>query len=57
MGEPLRQLKEDVEKEWSEKLERERKRSEKSENWAEELFVKALEKEKKVSPEMSAYTG
>ncbi|KAF9483551.1 kinesin-domain-containing protein [Pholiota conissans] len=46
LGEPLRQVKEDVEKEWSEKLDEERKRSEKSEKWAEEV-VKALEKEKK----------
>lgn len=54
LGEPLRQVKEDVEKEWSEKLEEEKKRSEKSEKWAEEV-VKALEKEKKVSSKVAAY--
>ncbi|KJA20164.1 hypothetical protein HYPSUDRAFT_142672 [Hypholoma sublateritium FD-334 SS-4] len=46
LGEPLRKVKEDVEKEWSEKLEEEKKKNEKSERWAEEV-VKALEKEKK----------
>ncbi|PPQ68785.1 hypothetical protein CVT25_008863 [Psilocybe cyanescens] len=46
LGEPLRKVKEDVEKEWIEKLEEEQKKSEKSEKWADEL-VKALEKEKK----------
>ena len=48
LGEPLRKVKEDVEKEWSEKLDEEKKKSEQSERWAEEV-VKALEKEKKVS--------
>jgi centromeric protein E len=47
LGEPLRKVKEDVEKEWSEKLEEEKEKSEKSERWADEV-VKALEKEKKV---------
>lgn len=47
LGEPLRKVKEDVEKEWVEKVEEERKERERSEKWAEEL-VKALEKEKKV---------
>lgn len=47
LGEPLRKVKEDVEKEWAQKLEEEKKKSEKSERWAEEV-VKALEKEKKV---------
>ncbi|KAH9480830.1 Kinesin-related protein 11 [Psilocybe cubensis] len=46
LGEPLRKVKEDVEKEWMEKLEEEQRKTEKSEKWAEEL-VKALEKEKK----------
>ncbi|KAF5317483.1 hypothetical protein D9619_013159 [Psilocybe cf. subviscida] len=46
LGEPLRQVKEDVEKEWSEKLQKEQEKSAQSERWAEEL-VKALEKEKK----------
>jgi len=36
-----------VEKEWSEKLDEEKKKSEQNEKWAEEV-VKALEKEKKV---------
>ena len=47
LGEPLRKVKEDVEKEWSEKLDEEKKKSEQNERWAEEV-VKALEKEKKV---------
>jgi centromeric protein E len=47
LGEPLRQVKEDVEKEWSEKLQKEQEKTAQSERWAEEL-VKALEKEKKV---------
>ena len=47
LGEPLRKVKEDVEKEWIEKVEEEKKARERSEKWAEEL-VKALEKEKKV---------
>ena len=47
LGEPLRKVKEDVEKEWAGKLEEERQKSERSERWAEEV-VKALEKEKKV---------
>ncbi|KAF4617204.1 hypothetical protein D9613_006327 [Agrocybe pediades] len=46
LGEPLRKVKEDVEKEWADKLEEEQRKTEKSEKWAEEL-VKALEKEKK----------
>jgi len=48
LGEPLRKVKEDVEKEWSENLDEEIKKSEQSERWVEEV-VKALEKEKKVS--------
>ena len=48
LGEPLRKVKEDVEKEWSENLDKEIKKSEQSERWVEEV-VKALEKEKKVS--------
>lgn len=47
LGEPLRQVKEDVEKEWSDKVRQEKKKKEESERWAEEL-VKQLEKEKKV---------
>ncbi|KAL4263015.1 Kinesin-like protein [Pleurotus pulmonarius] len=46
LGEPLRQVKEDVEKEWSDKVRQEKKKKEESERWAEEL-VKQLEKEKK----------
>ncbi|KAF9565092.1 kinesin-like protein [Agrocybe pediades] len=46
LGEPLRKVKEDVEKEWADKLEEEQRKTEKSEKWAEGL-VKALEKEKK----------
>ncbi|KAJ8523253.1 hypothetical protein ONZ45_g312 [Pleurotus djamor] len=47
LGEPLRQVKEDVEKEWSEKLKQERRIREEGERWAEEL-VKQLDKEKKM---------
>lgn len=48
LGEPLRAVREDVEREWIEKLEKEVKRREEKEAWADEL-VKQLEKEKKVS--------
>ncbi|CAA7262764.1 unnamed protein product [Cyclocybe aegerita] len=47
LGEPLRKVKEDVEKEWSEKFEEERRKREEKERWAEEV-VKALEKEKQM---------
>ncbi|KAJ3514351.1 hypothetical protein NLJ89_g2420 [Agrocybe chaxingu] len=47
LGEPLRKVKEDVEKEWSEKLAEERRKREEKERWAEEV-VKALEKEKQM---------
>ena len=47
LGEPLRQVREDVEREWEEKVERERGMREEGERWAGEL-VKELEKEKKV---------
>ncbi|KAF9458828.1 kinesin-domain-containing protein [Collybia nuda] len=47
LGEPLRAVREDVEKEWKEKLEVEVKKREEKERWAEEL-VKQLEKEKKM---------
>lgn len=46
LGEPLRAVKEDVEKEWKDKLEAEMKKREEKERWADEL-VKQLEKEKK----------
>ncbi|KAL6302818.1 kinesin-domain-containing protein [Sparassis latifolia] len=46
LGEPLRAVREDVEKEWIEKLEREVRRREEKDAWADEL-VKQLEKEKK----------
>ncbi|OCH88478.1 kinesin-domain-containing protein [Obba rivulosa] len=46
LGEPLRAVREDVEKEWMEKLEKEVRRREEKEAWADEL-VKQLEKEKK----------
>ncbi|CCM02201.1 uncharacterized protein FIBRA_04281 [Fibroporia radiculosa] len=48
LGEPLRAVREDVEKEWMAKLEKEVKRKEEKEVWADEL-VKQLEKEKKAS--------
>ena len=48
LGEPLRKVKEDVEKEWADKLEKEVKLREEKSVWADEL-VKQLEKERKVS--------
>ena len=54
LGEPLRKVKEDVEKEWMDKLEEEKKLREEKESWAEEV-VKALEKEKKVCDRPSSY--
>lgn len=48
LGEPLRQVKEDVEKEWRVKLDTERKVREEKEAWANEL-VRELEREKQVS--------
>jgi centromeric protein E len=47
LGEPLRQVREDVEREWEGVVERERRAREEKEAWAGEL-VKQLEKEKKV---------
>ena len=47
LGEPLRAVKEDVEKEWVDKVAEERKKREEAEVWAQEV-VKAVEKEKKV---------
>lgn len=47
LGEPLRAVREDVEKEWIAKVEEERKKREDKEAWAEEL-VRQLDKEKKV---------
>lgn len=47
LGEPLRAVREDVEKEWQVKLEEEVRKREEKERWADEL-VKQLEKEKKV---------
>jgi centromeric protein E len=48
LGEPLRAVREDVEKEWVVKVDAAVKKMEEKERWAEEL-VKQLEKEKKVS--------
>ena len=48
LGEPLRAVREDVEKEWSQKLEQEVRLREEKEAWADEL-VKQLDKERKVS--------
>ena len=45
LGEPLRAVREDVEKEWVEKVEDEVKKRKESEQWAAEV-VKQLEKEK-----------
>ncbi|EGO19218.1 hypothetical protein SERLADRAFT_453721 [Serpula lacrymans var. lacrymans S7.9] len=47
LGEPLRAVREDVEREWMEKLEVETKKREEKEVWAAEL-VKQVEKEKKL---------
>ncbi|KAJ7288316.1 P-loop containing nucleoside triphosphate hydrolase protein [Mycena rebaudengoi] len=47
LGEPLRQVREDVEREWEGVVERERRAREEKEAWAGEL-VKQLEKEKKM---------
>lgn len=47
LGEPLRQVREDVEREWEDRFAAEVKRREEKEAWANEL-VKQLEKEKKV---------
>lgn len=47
LGEPLRAVREDVEKEWIGKLEAEVKAREEKEIWADEL-VKQLDKERKV---------
>ncbi|KZV67173.1 kinesin-domain-containing protein [Peniophora sp. CONT] len=47
LGAPLRQVREDVEREWTEKVENEAKKVREKEAWAEEL-VKQLEKEKKM---------
>ena len=48
LGEPLRAVREDVEREWSDRLEKEVRAREEKEVWADEL-VKQLEKERKVS--------
>ena len=47
LGEPLRAVREDVEKEWVGKVEDEVKKRKESERWAAEV-VKQLEKEKQV---------
>ena len=47
LGEPLRQVKEDVEREWADKVEREAKAKEEKAAWADEL-VRQLERERKV---------
>ena len=49
LGEPLRAVREDVEKEWGAKLEAEVKLREEKEAWADEL-VKQLDKERRVCP-------
>ncbi|EKM79626.1 hypothetical protein AGABI1DRAFT_74724 [Agaricus bisporus var. burnettii JB137-S8] len=47
LGEPLRAVKEDVEKEWKDKLHEEVRKREEKERWGEEL-VKQLDKEKRI---------
>ena len=49
LGEPLRAVREDVEKEWAEKLQKEKRKREEKEAWADEL-VRQLEKERRVRP-------
>ena len=49
LGDPLRAVREDVEKEWGAKLEAEVKLREEKEAWADEL-VKQLDKERRVCP-------
>ncbi|TFK26830.1 kinesin-domain-containing protein [Coprinopsis marcescibilis] len=51
LGEPLRAVREDVEKEWSGRLEEEIKKREAKERWADEV-VKELEKEKRLRVKM-----
>jgi len=46
LGEPLRAVKEDVEREWADKVEAQVRKLEEKERWAAEL-VRQLEKEKK----------
>lgn len=48
LGEPLRKVQEDVEREWSVKVEKEAKLRAEKEAWADEL-VKQLDKERKVN--------
>lgn len=48
LGEPLRQTREDVEKEWKQRVEEEKRLREEKEIWANEL-VRELEREKRVS--------
>ena len=47
LGEPLRAVREDVEKEWAQKLEAETRLRQEKEAWADEL-VKQLDKERRV---------
>lgn len=54
LGEPLRAVREDVEREWKVKVNDEIKKREEKERWAEEL-VKQLEKEKQVLLFMSSF--
>ena len=53
LGEPLRAVREDVEKEWAAKLEKEVRAREEKEVWADEL-VKQLDKERRVRVASSA---
>ena len=54
LGEPLRAVREDVEKAWVDKFDVEVKLREEKEAWADEL-VKQLEKEKKVMFSLSLF--
>ncbi|KAF8988526.1 kinesin motor domain-containing protein [Cyathus striatus] len=51
LGEPLRKVKEDVEREWKEKFDEEARKREEKERWAEEV-VKQLDKEKKARKQL-----
>jgi centromeric protein E len=55
LGEPLRAVREDVEKEWKDKFDAERKAKEEKEEWANEL-VRELEREKQVSNGKAGYS-
>ena len=56
LGEPLRKVKEDVEREWADRVEREVKAREEKVEWADEL-VRQLERERKVCLRVVRWTA